>query len=517
MESPSIQRVTEEMIKYWSQRAKEAKHPILKARYGGLVWDFSRHITGKRAIPEMARIVIDATIKIASKNLHRYETDVITKLERALSLALSLNDNKRIEKVRDVIISYEDSIAKDDKPGLWGFAFDLLLENKSITLFENQEKKIIADLEARLERVSDTSDKSKLDPFGSEAAALRLARYYRKLNRSNKVKIVLQKYGNAFLKVAESAAALVASSWLQKVHSVYLQFGMKEEADQIVVQLRKTGKKCKDEMKTISGEVKISKEKIDKHIEDMVAGGLEVSFNRIAFNYVPERDKVIDQVKKLSKKHVFQYLTTAVLQDNKGRPVAQIGPLHEDLDGHVIRQTSQNMAFTAFFLKRVMEELGAKYKLTPTKILDHLYVSPIFEEGKKSIIEKGLEAYLKKEYLIAVHLLIPQIEDAVRNLVEITGGAIYKKGRSGGLFLKTFDEILHDEMVIQSLGENTVFYLRILFTDPRGWNLRNSVCHGISSADSFNSTIADRVFHTLLLLGQLRKTNSDKCNQKCKC
>lgn len=514
MESPSVQLVTEDMLKSWSQRAKKAKHPILRARYAGLVWDFSKRVTGNTGKPDMPRIVIDATIEIATKNLHQYENDVITKLERSLSLALSLNDTERAEKVRDTIILYEDSIAKDDKRGLWGFAFDLLMENKCISLSDDQEKKIIADLEARLGRVSDTSGKYKLNPFAAESAALRLGRYYRKLGRGDDVKRVLLRYGNAFLKLAELSEALVGSSWLQKVHSVYLQFGMKAEADEITIPLRKTGKKCKDEMKAISGEIKVSKEKMDKYIEFMVGGGLEVALNRIASNYIPKREEVVEQIKKISKEHPISFLMPAVIQDNKGQPVAQIGSLEEDIDGHVVRHTGQNMVFSAFFLRKVIEGLKAKYKLSAKKILDHIYISPIFEVGKRSIIEAGLKAYFKKDYLVAVHLLIPQIEDAVRNLVEFTGGVIYKKGRSGGLFLKTFDEILHDEIVIQSLGENAVLYLRILFTDQRGWNLRNSVCHGISPADSFNSTIADRVFHTLLLLGQLRQTDSKKGNQE---
>ncbi|MGB0789569.1 MAG: DUF4209 domain-containing protein, partial [Marinirhabdus sp.] len=38
--------------------------------------------------------------------------------------------------------------------------------------------------------------------------------------------------------------------------------------------------------------------------------------------------------------------------------------------------------------------------------------------------------------------------------------------------LKTFDDILRDEIVKQVLGEDIQIYLRVLFTDQRGWNLR---------------------------------------------
>jgi hypothetical protein len=42
-ESPSLSLVTPVMLDYWTQRAKEVKHPVMCNRYAGLAWDFSRH------------------------------------------------------------------------------------------------------------------------------------------------------------------------------------------------------------------------------------------------------------------------------------------------------------------------------------------------------------------------------------------------------------------------------------------------------------------------------------------
>ncbi len=47
-ESPSIKLVTNEIIEYWTKRASECKHPILVARYSGLVWEFQNKITGTK-------------------------------------------------------------------------------------------------------------------------------------------------------------------------------------------------------------------------------------------------------------------------------------------------------------------------------------------------------------------------------------------------------------------------------------------------------------------------------------
>ena len=70
--------------------------------------------------------------------------------------------------------------------------------------------------------------------------------------------------------------------------------------------------------------------------------------------------------------------------------------------------------------------------------------------------------------------------------------------------LKTFDELLRNKSVVAVFGEDTPLYMRVLFTDRRGVNLRNNVCHGMAPAGTFSLGTADRVVHALLILAQVR-------------
>ena len=83
-EYPSITVVNQEILDYWATRAKEAKNPVLKARYADLVWELSKPATGESADVSMAQITIDSNIEIAEKDAHEHEVHVVTKLERAL-------------------------------------------------------------------------------------------------------------------------------------------------------------------------------------------------------------------------------------------------------------------------------------------------------------------------------------------------------------------------------------------------------------------------------------------------
>ncbi|HWF06282.1 MAG TPA: DUF4209 domain-containing protein, partial [Candidatus Angelobacter sp.] len=58
--------------------------------------------------------------------------------------------------------------------------------------------------------------------------------------------------------------------------------------------------------------------------------------------------------------------------------------------------------------------------------------------------------------------------------------------------------------------------LTVLYIDRRGLNIRNDLTHGLMEMDRFNRAIADRVFHSLLVLALIRavpKPDTDDAGQ----
>jgi len=505
VEYPSIKRITPQIIAYWEDRAGETKHPILRARYSNLVWDFSKKIIGKKAHYKIAQIFIDSTIEIAERGLHKYPIEMIKKLERALSLALSINDKKRIDKIKKAIIDYENKIAEDDKPGLWGFPYELLVKNKKVPLGEDEEKKIIATLEQRFEGLL-----KKNDIWPAKRAAILLVDYYKRTRKLKEVKRILLNLGNIIQQKAEQVSAILGSAWLEGLYHFYLKYGLKREADKISIKIKELGIKSSSDLKKVKTAVEIPKSEINELINKLIEGNLNAALERTAVYYIPRKNKVIKQLEELSKKAPTFFFTHKI-QDHEGRVIASVGSLEEDIDGHIILQISQNMQFASFFLRETINALIHKFNLDEKTIVDYLYESPIFEEKRKKFFIKGINAYLNDDFLVALHMLIPQIEALIRNLAEKIGVSVLKPSRSGGFYYKTLDEILRDENMIKVLGENMCLYFRILLTDSRGWNLRNNICHGISSLETFNQIAIDRVFHVLLCLS-LVKEKENKMN-----
>ena len=505
-ESPSIKLVTKEIIDYWTRRASECKHPILVARYSGLVYDFHNKITGTKLNHKVARIYIQALIDISNSKTYEREVYVFKKIERALEISSAINDNELVEKCKIALITFEKDNSQDTKPGLWGYCYDLLIENKKVKLSQEEEDDIINELEEKLNHLTAPADSgSKIDPWLAEAAAERLAKYYIKKKKSEDVKRIILKIGKAYKDIMNEASVIQASGWTGQLYRLYSKFNLKEEAAQSLLKLRELGPKVNDELKPISHTMDIPRNEIEKYVNSMTDGTVEDFLNGFISNYIPIKEDVKKQLFQFAKAAPLQFMVRQSLQDEKGRVVAIIGSLENDLEGHIVRQVSQGLTFASLFMQLILKKAKEKFPLSKVDIIKYIENSPIIDRSRIPIIEKSLDAYFADDYLIFTHLIIPQIEEAMRNLVELVGGNVLKEAKRGGGFqLKTFDEILREVKLIEILGDDFVTYFRTLFTDQRGWNLRNNVFHGLANPNVFNNQTGDRLLHSLLCLGSIK-------------
>ncbi|WGS63937.1 DUF4209 domain-containing protein [Marinitoga aeolica] len=500
-EYPSIQKLSSEIIIYWEKRAKESKHPILRARYSNLVWDFSSIITGKKPDYSIAQIFVDSVVEIMEKDLHKYTIDVIkNKAKRALSIALSINDKKLINILIDTIINYEEKISEDDKPGLWGFSYELLIKNKNIKLSKDKKQIIIERLEERFKRLL-----MRNDYWAVKRAVVLLVDYYSRHQKKEKTKEILINFEKVIQRLSGQISFFTKSFFLEELYHFYIKYGLKKEADRISFEIKKIGKNVVSELKTIEASIKISNEEIKKFIDNIIVNDLRNSLKKVALYYIPKKEEIKTQLRELSQEAPLTYLFSRKIIDREGRVICSVGSLEEDMDGHISLQISQNMGIDAFLLNETINTLIKKFDLDVKKIVDYFYESPIFDEKRREFFIQGIEAYLNKEFIKALHILIPQIEAIIRNLAELIGIPVLKTSSSDGFNYKTLDGLLRENRAIGILTEDMSLYLRVLLTDPRGWNLRNNMCHGISNVEDFNQISADRIFHALLCLALVKE------------
>lgn len=241
----------------------------------------------------------------------------------------------------------------------------------------------------------------------------------------------------------------------------------------------------------------------------MVQGDLTTSIGRLVFQFVPSRSSTEELLKKMSSKSILPYMITQRLMDQDGRHIATIGSITEDIDGHVIIQMSKNMRIAGIYLRCVIKEIVKHNNLNAHTAIGWVEKSPFFATSRKPMLKRGLQAYFDGDSLLAIHLLVPQIENAIRELARIVGVDTYKLNRQGTFDLRNMDELLRDTILIQKLPQDWLLYLRVLYTDRRGVNLRNKLCHGLMDYRDFDTGLADRILHSVLMLLQLKVSYSD--------
>ncbi len=512
IESPNIERVTPEMLAYWKERVEEATHPRLRVRYADLAYDFGEHVTGEKPDYRLAHIVIDETLRIVDQQAYEHVIEVHCKLKRALDLAIRLNAKPRIEQVCSAVIAFEDQTAEDDALGTWGFAFDLLIEGgRNCTLTSEQETHIIDSLENHLKRAA-SGDPPKFDPFATESAALRLARHYRRKNQVDDARRVLGLYTKAWVRISGEAMPLLGATWLEKVHGVLLDFGFRDDANTLEGRLRDLGSRSHENMASIRHSVQFTKGEINAFLDAMTAGTLGQTLVRIAVQFLPDPEKTKAEVLKVAEQFPLFSVFTKRIIDRNGRVVAEVGAPQDDLEGQIVHHMAEDLGYWMPFLRATIDKACDKFSISTDAVLDFLFQSPAFEEDRRPLIQMGVEACLRGDHAVSAHMLVPQIEAAVRNLVAGLGGPILERGRHGGMNLRNLDKLLRDERLVAALTERVTLYLRVVLTDQRGWNLRNIVCHGLAPAGAFGPPVADRVLHALLLLGLTREQSPEREN-----
>ena len=153
IEFPSLSNVDAQTISFWISRCNQTSNAVMKARYSDLVWDLCSKCTGEKPSHKFALASANALLTVVENEMYLHSIDSIQKLRRAFTLGISLSNQPLVERAKNAALSLEKRISDDNKPGLWGFSFDLIVDNKKVQRTPEEESQIVADLEDRYSRL----------------------------------------------------------------------------------------------------------------------------------------------------------------------------------------------------------------------------------------------------------------------------------------------------------------------------------------------------------------------------
>ncbi len=521
VEFPDSKFVDSDVIEYWKERSISSKHPSLINRYADLVLDFQCRTQDGKFDYAMAQNVIDSTIQICNQSLDE-GLGCKQKLKRALALSALINDDKRSDHIKQCIIDTETKFAEDNKPGLWGYGFEWLILDgqQEKTLTSAHKKRLIGDLEDRLKRLMNVASPSA---WNVECAVSLLAKYYSRTGAERNVEIVLSQLEQAYRKnLYANSDGLLVVNYLEKLSDIYLLYAhfsfAKAAIQRIKQEMSNLSKHTSFDLKKFSVDMEIKKSDIDAVLSSAFGAKRDNEISQIikhiAVTYVPRKDKMEKELKEFSSKFVYLSLGNHSILSTDGFSSAKYGSVQEDFERHLLNHFSQNLHFQSGFLRLVLGEITKIKKVE--EVFNELALSPVFQEDDKYFLFEVLKKYWSGDYLSASCLMIPLIEDSIRNIYRLNNLSFISSNDDGGYDVESLNKLLERGVIRQiygAFGDHVEYYFRVLLTERIGWNLRNNFAHGINKNAFTRIDVADRLLQVLFCLSMVRlkqeKSNND--------
>ena len=193
---------------------------------------------------------------------------------------------------------------------------------------------------------------------------------------------------------------------------------------------------------------------------------------------------------KRIREHPLQALFPATALSRDGRVIAKrpgmsMGSTLSDDDEIVIR--AEMIRDYGILLAIVvqgdiwpaLEVLLLEHRLREADFTNLTKQSPIVPSGREGLFGKALFAGYDRDFVTAIHLLVPQIEHMVRVRLKQAGAKTTTLGIDGIENENGLGTLMDLPEVEKVFGADLSFELRALFCDSFGPNLRNELAHGL--------------------------------------
>ncbi len=238
--------------------------------------------------------------------------------------------------------------------------------------------------------------------------------------------------------------------------------------------------KTPDEMHVIPFEIKFSDDEIKLYTDQVSGRNIGTALCNFAFIEEPPRlEEMKKQLENLEQGFSFRSLAPSQSIDRKGRIVGSssihnspeskmhrdIAPLHRS---HVV------IGALAPALQQIRLEHNISLSDWKSMIKDHPFIPP----KRVDAYALGLFHGFHGDFISAAHILIPQIENSIRYLLDNQGEPTSKQLRDGTQEDNNLNKTLESEELKKLFSKDLIFDLQGLLIKKEGENLRNNLLHG---------------------------------------
>lgn len=209
----------------------------------------------------------------------------------------------------------------------------------------------------------------------------------------------------------------------------------------------------------------------------------------------PRKEKQINEVKTEMKESIFASLFPTATINEAGKTISKLRTIDNKMDEdekeeiilehayNSIRLTVQLNAQMIHKMLIMIKERNSNIKDYSSEIVDNSFIVP---KSRKEIVKKGINYGFDFDFESSLGILIPQMENCIRELAGICGESKYKLGDDFIESANGLEYLLKNGNILeQSIDEDTYFGICAIFLSDYGLNYRNEFAHGL--IESFNN------------------------------
>ncbi len=301
------------------------------------------------------------------------------------------------------------------------------------------------------------------------------------------------------------------ADFLAKALYIYQQMGDVAGADALKLRIKEARRAARGEMRSFDATDMIEVEGLSRAFAELQRDlSPERALVVLATRLLPDVGMVRREVDGRMAESPVLSLFSYVAVDNDNLEATAQTP--SDIAAmQIAQETAHLLQFGAQYFFHAIRHLRATRGLKADGLARTIALSPWVEPRNRVFIQRGLRRYYAGDYLSALHVLIPRLEDVIRHMLPALGVATTSADQ--GIEREKPLEVIFDKdreraRLRQALGEDLWYTLRVALIDKWGWNLRNQIAHGLASEEECNEVCAAAIVLLLLNVTHVKLTQA---------
>ncbi len=277
-----------------------------------------------------------------------------------------------------------------------------------------------------------------------------------------------------------------------------------------------------DQIDQLRANEKQMQEAAANHVRGLKLGDAIARFVHVA--KPTDKDSLLKQMERASEGLIGHKIFGSVALDTSGKVADTLPPSGSESPDEAEAAQRKRAVLQArqihwpitveWLIEPARATIVSEHGVRPSDIAFLVIQNPFIPPGHEGIYLRALQEGFLGDWLVSMHLLIPQIEASLRHILQQYGFVTSTLESDGTQKERDLNQLLWMEELGQILDPNTLFDLRGILIERFGYNMRNESAHGLMPEAAFFQPAAVYLWWLVLRLcwygfAPLHRTTND--------